>query len=286
MEKILSFVLDHELRSLPFYIELAGITYPDPHYEIKRACSEFYVLEYVVSGKGHVTVNGESFRVSAGDVYLLPLGCSCHYYSDPETPCQKIWMNINGDLCRHLIHAYHLDNKYHFEQACLSKKFEQIIAICENKSLKTSLVFAKCSRILFEIIQSLYMDFYEEAAMNEHVLAAKQYCDANICEKISMKDISAAANLSVSQLNRLFKKEIGKTVYSYLLDCRIELSKSLLRGSGMSIRQIADKLNFADEHYFSNIFKKKTSYSPKEYRQQGKQLDPLCNPRRFHNDDL
>ncbi len=266
MEQIQSFVLDNKLRSLPFYIELAGITYPEPNYEISRVCSEFYVIEYIMSGKGYVNVNGEGFCVSSGDVYMLPLGCSCHYYSDKKTPYKKIWMNVNGELCRHLINAYHLDNRYHFENVNLYSEFKHAIEICKDKSLKTDAIFTKCSSIFFKIIQTLYAHSYEESTINEYVLAAKQYCDANICEKISVKNISDTVNISVSQLNRLFKKEFGKTVYSYLLDCRIELSKSLLKGTGMSIGQIADKLKFADEHYFSNIFKKKTSYTPTEYR--------------------
>ncbi len=266
MEEIESFVLDNNSRTLPFYVELAGITFPDPNYEIYRECSEFYVIEYIISGNGYVNVNDEQFYVSAGDVYLLPIGCKCHYYSDSNTPYTKIWMNVNGELCKHLLQAYNLHNKFHFENVDLYQYFQNFINICKDKSQQNNVIFARCSTIFFEIIQALHTAYHEENSINEYVLTAKHYCDMNIYEKTSVDNVANAVNLSVSQLNRLFKKEFNTTVYSYILNCRIEMAKSLLKGTAMSISQISDKLNFADEHYFSNIFKKKTSMTPSEYR--------------------
>lgn len=268
MEIIESFVLDNRSRALPFYIELAGITYPDANYEIHRECSEFYVLEYIIDGGGYVNVNGKTFYASAGDVYLLPLGCKCHYYSDPNTPFTKIWMNVNGELCAQLLRTYNLTSKYHFENVDLYSKFATFLDICKDRTKPNNMIFSSCSTVFFDIIQTLYNHNHNESNINEYVLKAKHYCDMNIYEKIAVADVANEVSLSVSQLNRLFKKDFGTTVYSYILNCRIELSKSLLKGTAMPVSQISDRLNFADEHYFSNIFKKKTGVSPSEYRKK------------------
>lgn len=268
MEIIESFVLDNHIRTLPFYIELAGITYPDPNYKIYRECSEFYVLEYIIDGGGYVSVNDKNFYVSAGDVYLLPLGSKCHYYADPQDPFTKLWMNVNGELCHQLLKIYHLHNKYYFKKIDLYSLFENFLNICKSRNLSNNIIFSKCSTIFFEIIQSLYHHCYEESNRNEYAFHAKNFCDMNIYKKITVTDVSKAVGLSISHLNRLFHKEFGTTVYSYILNCRIEISKSLLKGTAMSISEISDNLNFADEHYFSNIFKKKTGMPPSEYRKK------------------
>lgn len=266
MESIESFVLDNTSRALPFYIELTGITYPDANYEICRECSEFYVLEYIISGSGYVSVNGQSFSVSDGDVYILPLGCKCRYYADPNTPYTKIWMNVNGDLCKQLFDTYNLNTKYHFENINLHAQFEKFFALCKNRSIPQHLLFSECACVFFEIIQKLYRHSYKDIEINEYVMNAKHYCDMNLYTKININDVARHVCLSVSQLNRLFKREYGTTVYSYMLNCRIETSKSLLKGTALSISEISDKLNFTDEHYFSNIFKAKTGVSPSAYR--------------------
>ena len=48
----------------------------------------------------------------------------------------------------------------------------------------------------------------------------------------------------------------------------IEFAKKLLIDTNLSVREIALKLCFADEYYFSNIFKTKTGKTPTEYRRE------------------
>ena len=266
MEEIRSFILDHHTRNLPFYIELAGVTYPDINYGIRRECSEFYVLEYIINGSGYVHVNDQSFSVSAGDVYILPLGCKCYYYADSKTPYKKIWMNVNGEICKQLFRIYNLNTKYHFENLNVYPLFEKFLNLCKETNTSTQHIFSKCSCVFFEIIQALFNASYVENEINEYVLKAKHYCDMNLYTKITVEDVAGYISLSVSQLNRLFKKEYGTTVYSYLLNCRIETAKSLLKGTALSISEISEKLIFTDEHYFSNIFKKKVGLAPSAYR--------------------
>ena len=56
------------------------------------------------------------------------------------------------------------------------------------------------------------------------------------------------------------------TPYAYVLGKRIDLSKKLLVDTNLTVKQIADKLCFTDEYYFSNLFKRKVGVSPAAYR--------------------
>ncbi len=61
-EKLFSFLPDQFPDPEAFFVELTGVTYPDPHYRIDRDRSPVLCLEYLISGKGHVEVGGRSFR--------------------------------------------------------------------------------------------------------------------------------------------------------------------------------------------------------------------------------
>ena len=50
---------------------MAGITYPDPAYEILVYRRPLCVFEYVLSGRGHIERNGSILTVNAGDAYIL-----------------------------------------------------------------------------------------------------------------------------------------------------------------------------------------------------------------------
>ncbi len=266
MELIESFIIDKEIKKYPFYVELAGITLPDIKYEIKRENSDVYVLEYVMEGRGYIEIDNKTFFPSKGDVYLLPKGSSHHYYSSKEEPFQKIWMNVNGSLCDSLIQCYGLSGKYLFEKIDLFDLFEYFFHICKQRDRNTKNLFDKCSVVFLKIIQKLSRYGEKVTPYDKQAIKAKNYCDINIYKKLTVEEVSQYINISVSQLNRIFKKEFGTTVYAYILDTKISTAKSLLHGTAMTISEIAFLLNFSDEHYFSNLFKIKTNMTPTQFR--------------------
>lgn len=268
MEKIQGFINDASTRKLPFYVELAGITYPDINYRISRESSEIYVLEYIMDGCGTLEIGGQTFFPNKGDVYLLPFGSRHHYYASKEQPFTKIWMNVNGELCRQLISLYGLTGTYFFENINIYPLFEQFLKLCENKEYDTIELYNKCGLIFMEIIQELSKHHEKKTAVNKYAACAKNYCDRNIYNKICLEDIAKNIGISISQLNRLFRQEFGTTVYSYILNNKISIAKSLLSGTSMSVAEIAFFINFTDEHYFSNIFKKKTGLTPTQWRKR------------------
>ena len=83
-----------------------------------------------------------------------------------------------------------------------------------------------------------------------------------------MEMLCDRVGLSESQTIRLFKKAYGKTPYAYLFERRVWLARHLLRETSLSVSQIAEKLAFSDEYYFSGLFKKKTGVSPSAYRSE------------------
>ena len=108
----------------------------------------------------------------------------------------------------------------------------------------------------------------EEKASKEAV-TLKSYIDMHIEERISVKTLSELIYRSESQTIRIFKQNYKKTPYEYLLDGKINRAKILMTNTNISVKETAYRLGFSDEHYFSGIFRKKTGFSPTEYRKQG-----------------
>ena len=91
--------------------------------------------------------------------------------------------------------------------------------------------------------------------------------DDAITSNISIESICADLYISKSKLMREFKKYYKQTPHQYLLNRKISYAKTLLRNTNYPIKSISDRLNFADEHYFSNVFRSKTSKTPTQYRE-------------------
>jgi len=73
-------------------------------------------------------------------------------------------------------------------------------------------------------------------------------------------------NLSPNYLSDLLKRETGKTTLEHIHFFLIEKAKSSLLNSSDTISGIAYSLGFEYPQHFSNLFKSKTGFSPREYR--------------------
>lgn len=266
MEEIQSFVYEEDKLSSQFYVELTGITYPDPHYHIERRNSRIFCLEYIMEGEGSVYVDNKEYHPGKGDIYILSPGTDHCYFSSPSNPWKKIWMNVYGPLCDSLIPLYHLDNTVLVQELDLYSYFLRFLKTCRQKEVLTNEIFIQASCIFHEIMSRISSHIFTTPQSHHPVaVKVKDYIDKNIYKKFSLEELSKIACLSPSQLNRVFKKEYSTTPYEYILTKKIETAKTLLKNTNISIKETAFQLNFADEHYFSNIFKKKCGIPPREY---------------------
>ncbi|MGE9295797.1 MAG: helix-turn-helix domain-containing protein [Puniceicoccales bacterium] len=79
-------------------------------------------------------------------------------------------------------------------------------------------------------------------------------------------NLAMACGLSVNQLCRLFKRDLGLTPYDYYEKRRLEEAHTYLRDSSAPVKEIAFELGFNSLSGFSNWFRKKEGLSPREFR--------------------
>lgn len=77
--------------------------------------------------------------------------------------------------------------------------------------------------------------------------------------------LGAELGLSLPHLNDVFKSYTGMTPFQYCLHVKINRAKEILAGGESSVKEIAWKVGFDDQYYFSRLFKKKTGYSPSQW---------------------
>lgn len=260
-----------EFTHLPFYFEMVGISYCDDSYRIIRDNSLIYCLEYVIEGKGIVIENNHMFEAEAGDVYFLKKGANQHYYCAKNEKWVKIWFNMNGRLIDNLLKAYELEDTVLIKQLDLSRFFYEIIALSQQKPVRYRELFEHAGLVVHQMLMLIYNSQFKLTKGNTLPFEIKRYLESSLEENINMSTVSNMFYCSVSQLNRVFKQEFHVTPYDYLLHLRLDVSKHLLKHTNMKVKEISDKLQFADEHYFSSFFKKKIGMTPSQFRKENKQ---------------
>ena len=103
------------------------------------------------------------------------------------------------------------------------------------------------------------------------IYEVKQYIDQNYSSSLSLDSLAAQVHLSPSYFSKLFKREMGENLSTYIQNTRIERAKILLRTTDKKAYEIAEEVGIYDPVYFSKIFKKATGLKPREYRNQSDQ---------------
>lgn len=244
-------------------IQMCGITFPDKNYEISRDNSNVACLEYIEKGMGVLQIDGQTFYPEEGDTYFLQVGTKHRYFCDKENPWKKIFINVSGSLLDSLIEGYSLKNIYYFKGLDLSKEMYSIFNLAkENREDSTEEIICILNRAFFKMREHLRgIDYTSDLAEK-----MKEYLHNNAASKFKLEKLCKYISRSESQTIKLFKEAYGITPYAYFLNKKIKLAKDMLLNTNLSVKQIADHLSFADEYYFSNVFKQKTGISPTKYR--------------------
>ncbi len=85
-------------------------------------------------------------------------------------------------------------------------------------------------------------------------------------ENFSIDDICKEIGISKKQLYRKVKALIGLSINDYILTVRLQKARFLLSSEDLSISEVAFKVGFASQAYFSTVFKSKFGVSPSEFK--------------------
>ena len=101
---------------------------------------------------------------------------------------------------------------------------------------------------------------------NSLVCDILEYIDKYLHTKISIEDFEHAFFYNRYYIMKLFKKEIGVTIFEYINKLRIKNSIDEINSTDNLMINIAINNGFYSLEYFSEIFKKEVSISPKRYQ--------------------
>lgn len=106
----------------------------------------------------------------------------------------------------------------------------------------------------------------------------REYIEYHYNEPLSIAQLAQMANLSSKYFVYLFKKTFGISAIDYLTDLRINRAKRYLIETDYRMREIAHKVGYSDEFYFSRKFKKEVGVSPSDFVKKRKIRVAACSP--------
>lgn len=98
------------------------------------------------------------------------------------------------------------------------------------------------------------------------VSAAVRFIREHACDGIDVNDVVGRVPLSRRVLESRFKRLVGRSPHEEIDRVQMNRAQELLRGTDLSLVQIAEKVGFPHAEYLSVVFKKRVGMTPREYR--------------------
>lgn len=262
---------------VPFYMEMAGISYCDGTYRMKRQDSAETVLEYIVEGRGYLNVDGENYAATKGDVYILRKKTTHTYWSDAKSPWVKIFFNIRGSLAEKILEEYKLGTKGKvvLNGDGLEDDFREMLEWVSDNTISQAERFDGAAIDFLKIIIKLANLEKMRGNLKGDLMSVEdemnkliEYITMNPKRIVSNQELGDVIFHSKDYVIKRFFANFGVTPYEYQIQQKIFSAKNLLGNTKMSVKEIAASLGYDDQHYFSYMFKKRCGVSPTQYRKQ------------------
>ena len=240
------------------------------HVNIDRNATKFRETNsflYCMQGGFDFDFGTYTVKVRPGELMYIPYGSS-YAYTIAEKPTEYYQIQFSvydkgepvslGDKA--IVTPAYKSDKY---LALISEAYENYVRNKDNKSL--------CMGSLLKMIGYFETEDTQAGRFKSlsAIAPALTHIERHYYKNTSVEELADMCSLSVSGIEKIFKRAFGMTPARYRNNIRIEHSKELLSG-GYSIEEIANITGFSDRYYFSKMFKKQVGVSPGEYQENNR----------------
>ncbi len=235
---------------------------------VGRSLSEYQVI-YITSGRGVFEANARTRVVVPGTILFLFPGVRHFYKPEYEIGWTEYWVGFRGPYADTLraqgflspekpLYGVGLQNR-------LLSLYEQIFDLVRTQRplyqpRAGSLILTLIAEILAHERRVTQYDASEPL-----VEKARFLMEENLYGEINLHGIAGTLGVSVAHLNEVFKSYTSMTPYQFYISVKIRRAKELLEPGDLSIKEVAFRLGFSDQYYFSRLFRKKVGLPPSRW---------------------
>ena len=239
----------YDFDELNFQIlSVMKVEQPEGTFDVKGR--PYAALSYRLSGRGDFSINGEKFSSEMGDILFMPSGASynvkysggemlvVHFFDCNYTTPENLQLE-NGDYVKRkfteMLESWH---KKHSPNEIKSITYKVLCAIADSKSATTS------GDVLSQMVEY----------MNER-FSDPDFDIGELCHRFYT---------SSATVRRRFADGFHTSPKQYLMKLRLDAAIDLLAAGNYSVKTVSLMCGFADEKYFSRIFREKYGRAPSE----------------------
>ena len=277
------FFSPHVREARRFYLDLApsarqplavvcgGFERSTPDYAIERADFPYFAIEFVVHGKGTLSLSGQQVPLLPATVFAYGPDVPHRINTDRDDPLAKYFVDFVGRRAGALLRQQDLAPGTSGRVAAageIQRVFDDLIRNGLGSTRRTPEL---CAALLEYLILMIGESLSTWEAAQTPAYATYERCRAYIQENYmaltSLPQIAAPCHVSPAYLCRLFRRYDHQTPYQLLMRLRMNRAAERLQNPDVLVKQVAAEFGFDDPFHFSRAFKNVLGLSPERFRQ-------------------
>lgn len=243
---------------------------------------------YLVSGECNIFLNHTIYKLTAGDMVLIPSGYihKTNYSGKGESTrfafrfttddVKRIIDSVGEEVVNQLLDkmVFHVpDQRREYVETLMNNMYYEVKRSDEYSAIFNQLHFQEL--IMFIIRCMKYEEDYTSKELiveNDLIQDVAQYIYNNYDKNIYLEEVAKKFSISRSYLSKKFKATTGVGFKEYITNVRIQEACKRLLETEHSITQIALECGFNDSNYFGDAFRHYKGISPNKYRKNRGQM--------------
>ncbi len=254
-------------RKPDLYVAVFGRFFSNGRF-LHEQISPGFAMHVIESGSGVMEMDGVSYTVGTGDVFIFFPGRHLRYHDEPRTPWRYCWVTFEGaraaaELAEAGITASSPLRHGDFA-AAMKLVFHEIEVAYRQPQIAPTFSIAAAWRLM-----EILVGQPSETTIPHHASKAeivRSLIDRDYMQCLSVASIARQVQMSRSALFRCFRAAYGVSPKNYLETIRMEQARRLLRQQRLSIKEIAAACGYSNGQYFSRAFKRHCGMTPGQWR--------------------
>ena len=246
------------------------------HYVQKEQGVDYAMLIYCTDGKGLYHIYDKTYQVEKNQYIIIPPHIPYSFEADVNDPWTIYWIHFRGKL----IESFLSSNLS--PQVILSDERSRLqvrIRLFEEAYNSFAMGYIKeylsySSLCLYTLLSTFIFQkqFRHIGAPNHHELSFSMrvihYLQEHVETNLTLQDLAKFFKYSESHFSSLFQKETGTSPIHYFTCLKIQKACQYIELTDMKLNEIAMRLGFEEQAYFSRVFTKVTGITPSAYRKK------------------
>lgn len=252
-----------------------------PYFNMKQAhFHEQHEIYYLISGERNFTINDHVFKISKGDLVIIPAGEMHRTTYVANNTHERVAIAFDDELLNGLYEEFGKDyirqvlecflvpipeGRRSYVEELMNRMLYETESIDEFSQHMQKIYFQELMLFIIRCFKN-GSQMGEIDVADELIQNAAKYIYENSDKNIGLTDVADKFGMSSSYFSKKFKTVTGFGFKEYLIGVRIKEASHMLLTTDKSITEIAISCGFNDSNYFGDAFRRIKGMSPNKYR--------------------